>query len=157
MKLFSLVLLCIPTLLGCSKKQETNARHILLGTISDPDYSELSVGLEVGAGKEIPYVAIFSDREYGSVDFFFDGKKVGTHQKAGVVMTTTGGLIELKGNTSEDLILIGFEKIAPDLFRITELERIKNGQVDLIIDHRVDETLMCPDHAGHIKSNSDLK
>ena len=103
---------------------------------SDPAHTELSVGMEIGKGKEIGHVGVFADEEYGSIDLYFDGKKVGTHSRGGVVMTTTGGIVEVKGTASQALVLIGIEEIGSERFKITEIEEIKKGPVNLTIDHR---------------------
>ena len=92
--------------------------------------------MEIGKGKEIGHVGVFADEDYGTIDLYFDGKKVGTHNRGGVAMSTTGGLVELKGTASQNLVLIGIEEIGSELFKITEIEEIDSGTVDLTIDHR---------------------
>ena len=136
MKHPALILLCIFAFLGCSKSNEANPKRILIGMWSDPARTDLSVGMEIGKGKEVGHVGVFSDKEFGSIDLHFDGDKVGTHSQGGVSMNTTGGLFEVKGNATEELILIGIEEIGTELFRITEIEEIKVGPVNLTIDHQ---------------------
>ena len=115
---------------------EANPKQIFFGMWSDPAHTELSVGMEIGKGKEFGHVGVFADQDYGSIDLYFDGEKVGTHDRGGVVMTTTGSIVKLRGTASQDLVLIGIEEIGSELFKITEIEEIEIGTVDLTIDHR---------------------
>jgi len=137
MKSPALILLCIVALLGCSKSDEANPKQILIGMWSDPTHTDLTVGMEIGKGKEIGHVGVFSDEEYGSIDLYFDGRNTGTHSQGGIIMTTTGGLVEVKGNAIKELVLIGIEAAGNELFRITEIEEIAIGPVNLTIDHRI--------------------
>ena len=136
MKFLALLTFCTILLVGCSKSNEANPRQILFGMWSDPAHTELSVGMEIGKGKEVGQIGVFANEEYGSIEFYFDGKKVGTHDRGGIVMTTTGGVVELKGNATRDMVLIGAENLGPELVRITEIEVIQKGPVELTIDHR---------------------
>ena len=103
---------------------------------SDPAHSELSVGMEIGKEKEIGYVGVFSDEEFGTIDLYLDGKKVGSHNRGSIVMNTTGGDVEVKGDTTQNLVLIGTEQIGPELFRITLIDELKPGPVSLTVDHQ---------------------
>ncbi|PXA03066.1 hypothetical protein DDZ13_14210 [Coraliomargarita sinensis] len=136
MKFLALLIFCTVLLFGCSESNEANTRQIFFGMWSDPAHTELSVGMVIGKGKEVGHFGVFADEEYGPIDLYFDGMKVGTHDRGGVVMTTTGGVVELKGNASRDLVLIGVEKLGSELVKITEIEEIESGPIELTIDHR---------------------
>lgn len=103
---------------------------------SDPAHTALLVGMEFGTGKEIEHVGVFSDTEFGSIDLLYNSNLVGSYNREGIVMDTTGGLIELQGHISVGMILIAIEEIETGLYRITEIEEIATGPVSLTIDHR---------------------
>ena len=120
--------------LGCGKKE--NETHLLIGMWSDPPHSELSVGAEFGKGKEISNVGVFSDKEFGTIELYFEGKNVGSHKNGSVWMNTSNGHSEIKGNVSEKLIAIQIEEIGTEQFRITKIEEIEPGSVSLSIQKK---------------------
>lgn len=128
-----LVLLSV-SLFGCSKPDQAKPKRILLGMWSEPSHKQLREGMEIGKARDVGFVGIFSNKEFGVIDLYCNGTKTGSFSQGGTVINAPAGIVEIKGKVSEDMILISMEEIEPEVFKIIRIVEVNKGPLNVTID-----------------------
>lgn len=118
---------------SCRLSESHEPVTIHVGMWSEPDFNELNEGMRYGKGHTVSTIGVFSNEEFGRLEFYFQDNKPVTFTRGAIVFQNVDGVVEINGDIRKDLVVIVFRKLEDEEFEIVKLDRLLQGKVSKTI------------------------
>lgn len=117
-------------LFSCRASSQRQTYSALIGMWSEPEFKELSIGMNIGKTYEYPNLAVFSKGDFGILKAITDNTRISSFKRGSVLLKNFSKEFKLEGITCLDLVMIIIREVdSTNIVEIIDLRRIPAGKV----------------------------